>query len=289
MNEDILRERISLLKLPDSAVARERTAALARARLGEPRPRVRAARIRRLVLVTAALALALTAFAFTPPGRAVANWFGDLFGTGDVGGPPTLRLHRGLVPHTTRPIVVATGQTPQGDRFEIVSYKGSGSFAKCLSLDLPESRDSSGTCNNLSLGGQPIVVEGTGLQNGPSSFREIDGILSPEVAEVRFSYPASSGEASETVASAQIAGPLLQRIHERHPFGVFVGFPPPSVRLVQVTATAYDSDGNMLGQAHAFGSGPAPVYVPPRQPAATTTVEVSPNGGSTTTSTSVGR
>lgn len=107
---------------PDASKARERTAAAARS-AAAVQAEAGASRAFACPAISAALVTALLAFSFTPPGRAVTGEVAELMG---IGGPATIdhdEQRRPLEP-TTDEIVISSGRTADGERYEIVAFEG---------------------------------------------------------------------------------------------------------------------------------------------------------------------
>jgi hypothetical protein len=121
MTPETIQELLREIPVAETAEARERAVAAARAEIEASRTPARSPRRARRWTLRVAFATALLAAALlTPPGRAATGWVGDLVGIGDVGGSPTQK-HR--FDQAAGPaIVVNNGFAPDGSRYEWVVY-----------------------------------------------------------------------------------------------------------------------------------------------------------------------
>src|SRR4051812_24874229 len=89
----------------------------------------RGMRRRRRTWAVALTAGLLIALAFTPPGRAVTAQLGELVGIGEE---PTVDRDNpeASVVATGRQVVIATGTTPSGERYEMSAFAGGRSAAE---------------------------------------------------------------------------------------------------------------------------------------------------------------
>lgn len=145
-----LGDRLRELPLPPMDEARveagKRAPALVRPSHA-PRRRF-AIRTRRVAAVALVFLGAVVAFAFTPPGRALSGELGELVGIGEpaeVGERATLPPSNAppQFPLRVRPVVIASGRTPDGTPYEVVASRGIDRQPRrvltCLTVDLPAS------------------------------------------------------------------------------------------------------------------------------------------------------
>lgn len=215
--------------------------------------------------IAAAAVILLAAISLTPPGRAAAEWFGELVGVGEVGGPPTESSQVGDFNPDSEELVLAAGEAADGTPFEIIAYRS----------DVPLGEKGPTVCVNADLIGD-TAVGGAACYSGalrfkglccttssfsprqPGSFR-VQGSISPEVARVSVRYLNSSG-ANQTAEAAigMITPEFAKRLEIDNPSGIFVvslpdvaeesGLPKPLTSTAEpVQVTAFDADGNELG------------------------------------------
>jgi hypothetical protein len=244
VNEELrIRQLLREARPPLSATARERVAMAARAAAptgaadGRPLPSTR------LGLVALAM-LGLIGFSFTPPGRAIADGVAGLVGIGDA--PTVDHSANGPIRPTSDQVVIGTGTTPDGVRFEIVAFEGrpseghqqqmkAGSWT-CVALDWPDRGPSAGssTCMN---GPQrdPLPTPSATVPEpfssyGPGVALSIQGLTGPAVDEVELTYETSTGKRVQApLTLARLDDDLAQQAGTRQQFGFFVAFMPADV------------------------------------------------------------
>jgi hypothetical protein len=246
MTPDRLEKMLRELPAPPSAEARERTVAEARAEVsGREAPAQRARPAGRRMLATALAAAVLAAALLTPPGRDASAWVGELVGIGDVGGSPTLEEH-GFA-GTSRGVVIANGEAPDGSRYEWIVYdckvdlreeglptrfEGFG-----MSLEWPhvKGREGGGSCEEAGGASEAHgAFEQIGVHIAPSQFEGVaepdllvSGATTRRVHRVEVVYTDTGGERHELpVDFAHIPNDLRERLGERSPGGAFVAFVP---------------------------------------------------------------
>ena len=246
MTPDRLEKMLRELPAPPSTEARERAVADARAAVGgreAPARRGRSAGRRGLVAALAAAVLA--AALLTPPGRDASAWVGELVGIGEVGGKPTLEEHG--FEHTSRGVVVANGQAPDGSRYEWVVYdckvdlseQGLGSsfegFGLALEWPGAKGREGGGGCEEDE--GAPVRDDDLGgmhVQIAPSQFKgvaepdlSVSGTTGTRVDRVRVVYTDTTGaEHDLDVDFERVPTDLRERVGRNTPAGTFVAFVP---------------------------------------------------------------
>jgi hypothetical protein len=246
MTPDRLERMLSELPAPDATEAREQTVAAARAEVAGREvvarpPRAAGRRALVIALATAVLVAAL----FTPPGREASGWVGQLVGIGEVGGSPTLDDHG--FEETSRGVVIANGEAPDGSRYEWVVYdckvdltdeglatrfEGFG-----MALEWPEvkGREGGGGCEEAE--GAPVRdpdIGGTHVQVAPSQFRgvanpdlSISGTTGTRVHRVRVVYTDTSGDEHDLdVDFERVPTALRERVGRNTPAGTFIAFVP---------------------------------------------------------------
>lgn len=248
MAADRLTKLMRKAPVPDSAAARERTAAAAREATPSPaeespapaRRPVRAA-------VGLACAVALAAMLLTAPGRSALSQAAELVGLGEVGGSPTLQEPR-HIEEQSAPIVIDNGRAPDGSRYELVAYRGGfppdvkpppGAPAGfgCIDLEWPGAERAharTGACFAGGTGASPGAV--SGIRIGPRKLPAtgagegdlvLSGTTRPDVHRLRIVYEDIDGESRDlAVDFSRVDGELLDRSGWSEPFGTFVAFLP---------------------------------------------------------------
>jgi hypothetical protein len=190
-----------------------------------------------------------------------------LAGVGDAGGNPTVREQREVAPGATA-TVIATDRTPDGRRFEIVSYRGSGSgfltsrgvggTGICFDVDLigPD-RSVGGYCGALPPRDVVSIQSSkTGLRLGSQAASTIEGTVSPRTARVVIrgwsGAPVRLASPLHAVV-APVRGPLVSRIDAPRPFNYYVGFLPQGVHPEDVRVIALDRAGEVIGRDRLHG------------------------------------
>jgi hypothetical protein len=174
----------------------------------------------------------------------------------DVGDPPTLPPARfeGEVRRPPRPTVIASGQTARGDPFEVVLYGTTGGL--CISTLLPARKlpDAGAACGERILPRLSTPIFATGSATLGRNEHEVSGFVSPDVDSVVLSFELEDKTQTLDAVTEQLPQELLEETGAKRPLGVFVAFLSEGVTERDVTATAYDSDGNALGTATWFAS-----------------------------------
>ena len=80
---------------------------------------------------------------------------------------------------------------------------------------------------------------------------EVDGIVTPEVKSVQLSYLVDGETQTIEAVMGRISPELLRKAggNPNKPRGVFIAFLPAGVSAEEVTATAYDAEGDAIGTA----------------------------------------
>jgi hypothetical protein len=246
MTPDRLETMLRELPAPDATEAREQTVAAARAEVAgregvERPPRAAGRRALVIALATAVLVAAL----FTPPGREASGWVGELVGIGDVGGSPTLEDHG--FEETSRGVVIANGEAPDGSRYAWVIYdcevdhrelgmpvhfKGFG-----MALEWPDvkGREGGGGCEEAEgapardddLGGMHVQIIPSQSKGVPQPDLSVSGTTGTRVHRVRVVYTDTSGaEHDLDVDFERVPAELRERVGRNTPGGTFMAFVP---------------------------------------------------------------
>lgn len=238
--------------------------------------RARPSRLAKLALASLAVAGVL----ISPPGQAVAEWMGDLIGVGEIGGPPSSDEQRPSGPPASEVIVFANGETPTGERFEVVAYRSDdiegvpaeNTFSGiCVRTEFPDrvgqgSRDGGVQLGSPGAGGvqiglpagfcyagapteQGINLGSTSGAPGDGGLITVTGEANAETGRIVVTYTDRSGEPqSVDAAVAHLGGQLGRRIgvpSVTEPTTYFIAF-LPDASDEEIEATAYDAEGSEL-------------------------------------------
>jgi hypothetical protein len=254
------------IEVPGSAPAEDRAVDQARDRFGGrvEAPRGGSLPWVRIGIATAALVLVAS---FTPPGQTALGWVAGLVGVGDVGGTPIVHEFRELAPGA-RATVIAAGRAPDGRRFEVVSYRGSGTgflprlrgeYSRiCVDINLIRpNRAVSGHCAVLPPRGVVTIQSSTtGLGLGPHAASTIEGTVPRRTARVVIREWSGAPVRLASPINAVVAPvrePLVTRIDASRPFNYYVGFLPQGVHPQDVRVVALDRAGDVIGRDRLHG------------------------------------
>jgi hypothetical protein len=219
---------LSEMPVPDGAKGRERTLAAVRPGASREPMSPSPGRLLRPAFAIAVVA-AIVAALFTPPGRAVAGWVGELIGVAEVGGPPTLEPSE--FPHLQRRgpgFIAGTGAAPDGSRYELVAFDSS--VGTCLELNFPDSRGEeprvSTQCYRGSAGKRYIGLGTTHPREGSDLPHAIvAGEAGVDVERVEIRYRDLDGVSRTVEADVHaLDGELLARVNGDEPIHSYVGF-----------------------------------------------------------------
>ena len=236
---DHLGQMLAELPVPDSARARERTVAAARAATpATARPR------RRRSAIAAGIAVLIGLSLVTPPGQAAIEKVGELIGIGDVGDPPTMPM-AGRDPD--QGFIVANGYAPDGTGYEWTAYRAGDMFsvagqdhpvdAFCVGFEWPGAPGrGGGACSTEPETSRspygPSYLSSYNirwLQSRSEGVRRrdvmVEGVTTREPHDVRILYTDLQGGSHELpVEFTRVDGDLLERAGGERPFGVFTAF-----------------------------------------------------------------
>lgn len=135
-----------------------------------------------------------------------------------------------------------------------VSFRGHfhlTSRGPCLATVFPARRDfeGGGRCGEGIVPRLFAPVQTGGSSSIDENLVELDGFVGPKVRSVQLRF-ALEGEAETLDAvTEQLSPGLVRKAGGEEPLGVFVAFFPEGVtNESEITAIAYDSDGNTLGR-----------------------------------------
>ena len=158
---------------------------------------------------------------------------------------------------------LAWARAPDGPRFEVVSYRGSGSgflprrrgaYSRiCVDINLIDpNRALSSHCAALPPRGLVTIQSATtGLGLGPGAASTIEGTVPRRTARVAIrgwsGAPVRLASPIHAVL-APVREPLVTRIDASRPFDYYVGFLPRGVRVEDVRVVALDRAGDVIGR-----------------------------------------
>jgi hypothetical protein len=284
---DAVERRISELRDRPSVPVPEPLISAARAKAGGLRSR-RTRALRTRVAIAMAVALGILAMSFTPPGRAATGWIADLAGVGE---PPTLRqvgsvegsatvLASGRLSDGTPYEFVAKAINAEtfaeaatnSDEKEkaMLDRPGFRNIPEmlCFQVDWPGTKPTGegGACttsHRTDEGNKPIL-ETSGLWRAPGAEHSSPAIFmgiadDQRVARVRVIQVDRDGSQTELPSQLlTVEGETLQRTGGRYPVAAFFAPLDEDVvaagndRQAQVSAIAYDSQGNELDRTDAY-------------------------------------
>lgn len=252
--DQLLREVVA----PESAAARERTVAAARAEAREAPTRggVFAPRLRTAIVFAGVLLLGIAGA--TPAGQAAVEWVTDL-----VGGPDDFDTRQEAIEGG---VVIGEGRAPDGSPYQVIATKGVGDgheLVPCIELHFPaptgEEPIGAGRCEGVNrspvFGDEamefPIVLEQPGSDPGVV----VAGLASSEVERAQVVYEASDAGGAKEAPTAlfRLEDPTREQIGAKAPVNFVVGFLPGDAGSVTSSraakAIAYDAEGQEIEQA----------------------------------------
>jgi hypothetical protein len=214
--------------------------------------------------VALALCFAAVVIAATPQGRDAVSAAAELVGIGEVGGPPTRESEIGQFPAGSDQVVLATGTTADGARFEIVAYRsrerieGTNEAAVCVNTEFPNARsDGLDSCYAGALGFDGLCCSQVVMRDSATSVPYIEGQVTRDVDAVSISYTDNSGEEREVQAVVGVITPEFAAALEiEHPSGLYMaslpdlaenaptGYPPGPAAPIEITA--FSADGEVV-------------------------------------------
>jgi hypothetical protein len=203
---------------------------------------------RRAVGLAFAAAL-VAASLMTSPGRAATGAVGEWLGIAEPGDPPTVegpRPRGGLQKEPITPLGGAAGRAPDGVRFEFVlerfpeparSAPRGGELGRCLNIEWPDAGAGQispqfgcyPTFPPATVARNTVKWQGTMFDPTYTTHVQIAGLARADVSDVRIRYKDEHGARRDApVEFARVTGALSERVGADRPFGVFLGFLPPS-------------------------------------------------------------
>lgn len=208
-----------------------------------------------LIALSAAVALGCGGGSDDEPAGGAAREDAEQLQPAEVGDPPTVPPApvEGVDARPPRPTVIASGQTARGDPFELVLY--GTSRGPCISTLYPARRsfEGGGRCGEGILLPLSAPIQSVGSSSTDQNVVEVDGFVGPDVDSVQLSFELEGETKTLDAVTEQLAPELIRKAGGEEPLGVFIAFlPGDGVSEADVTATAYDSDGDPLGTATWF-------------------------------------
>jgi hypothetical protein len=171
-----------------------------------------------------------------------------LVARGDVGQEPTVRYGRDApeagmgIHYETRPVVLAAGRLPSGERFELVGYQQSarGESNLCIDITFPASGEAYGCGSNHG--------RAQGVSSGPGHPTRVNGATPPDTNRVVIEYTLRGQAGATDAVLLHVEDPeVIKRIRVDRPFGYYVAALPGPAR--DIVATGLDEQGRRLWEA----------------------------------------
>jgi hypothetical protein len=180
----------------------------------------------------AALALAIAACGNADsPGYSPANGSESSTYRGEVGGEPSLPYGRDApeadigIHYETRPVVLATGRAPDGERFELVGFRQNyrGESELCIDVTFPERGWGHGCANDY------YPAQGTSSGRGHPT--RLEGATPADTDKVVLHYTARGRSGASEAALVHVDDPeVIERIRADGPFGFYLGVLPEGAK-----------------------------------------------------------
>jgi hypothetical protein len=236
-----LREALWSSGAPEgSAAAMERTIEIAVQRLGRPGPAPTRRLRRRSRVLAVVVGVVVALLALTPQGRdavgAAAEQGSQLFGIGEVGGPPTKGAEVPMFSADSPKIVLATGETADGVPFEIVAYRSNRRIESpdadettvCVNTEFPAAEsDGLSGCYSGALNYGGLCCSQLLFDEEATSVPYIEGQVAPRVESVVIRYIDEARDQREAEAVIGMITPrFASTLEVEHPSGVFIASLP---------------------------------------------------------------
>jgi hypothetical protein len=205
----------------------------------------------------AALALATAACGSeVSPGSSPANRSEWPTYRGEIGGEPSLPYGRDApeadigIQYETRPVVLATGRTPDGERFELVGYQQSDRWGSelCIDVTFPVRGEGHGGANDY------YPAQGTSSGRGHPT--RVEGATPADTGKVVVHYTVDGRSAAREAALVHVDDPeVIEHIRADGPFGFYLGILPEGAK--NIVADGFDEDGRPHWRAVFY---PSPDY-----------------------------
>lgn len=222
----------------------------------------------RLAASLCALAAVVGLGSLTAPGQAVATWVAGQVGIGEPGGEPTLQKMRAKMQVGTgaagRPTyVIASGPTPVGGHFELLTYSsrevapGAG-LVQCFELNLTKLRALyGGSCEfGIEKLGRTGDVRITSAGGGTSlhNYRSLLSIVGVASADIE-SVAVNRGDRSFPTELQSVPAELALSLGFERPFKVYAAFDTRPLRgRGPIEVRGFDADGELAVHRRQEGS-----------------------------------
>ena len=261
---DRLGEQLEEIQIPSSADRRQAALIVAMREVVERQQSSSSPRaLRGLRAALAAGLLIVVVVAFTPPGRAAAEWIAERVGIGEPGGEPSLKEFReftteGTIAEGRRATVVARGPTPHGGHYELLTFKEKRYGSRCYELNIADAQgrpfsSSGGSCERA---GAPAQGAGAAAQPLPASGglridstgtsilpdRELQSVVGRVSADVESVEVSFNGPLETQLIPVDEA--LAEELGIEHPFQVFAAFATEARHGGMIEIIARDETGN---------------------------------------------
>jgi hypothetical protein len=171
-----------------------------------------------------------------------------LVARGEVGEEPTARYGRDApeadmgIHYETRPVVLAAGRLPSGERFELVGYRQSskGRSDLCIDVTFPASGEGYGCGSNHGFA--------QGISSGAGHPTRVNGATPPDTERVAIQYRLRDEPGTIDAVLRHVDDPaVMERIRVDRPFGYYVAELPRDAR--EIVATGFDEQGQRTWEA----------------------------------------
>jgi hypothetical protein len=161
---------------------------------------------------------------------------------GEVGGEPSMPYGRDApeadigIHYETRPIVLAAGRAPDGERLELVGYQQShqGQSDLCIDVTFPARGEGHGCANDY------YPAQGTSSGRGHPT--RVEGATPADTESVVIHYTVHGRSGAREAALVHVDNPeVIEHIRADGPFGFYLGILPEGAENIE--AKGFDEDG----------------------------------------------
>jgi hypothetical protein len=161
---------------------------------------------------------------------------------GEVGGEPSMPYGRDApeadigIHYETRPVVLATGRAPDGERFELVGFQQSyrGQSELCINVTFPARGEGHGCANDY------YPAQGTSSGRGHPT--RVEGATPANTEKVVIHYTVHGRRGAREAALVHVDDPdVIERIRVDGPFGFYLAILPEGAK--NIAARGFDEDG----------------------------------------------
>lgn len=185
-----------------------------------------------------------------------------LVSRGGPGGEPTLPYSRDApeaeigIHYEIRPVVLAAGRAPDGERFELVGFQQSyrGQSELCIDVTFPARGEGHGCANDY--------YPAQGISSGRGYPTRVEGATPADTEQVvvRYTVHGRSGAAAATLVHVDDPE-VIEHVRVDGPFGFYLAILPEGAQ--NIVANGFDEDGRSQWRAVFY---PPPDYSRRRPP-----------------------